>query len=101
MKTLLILGSDAASSWLGKRIETGDYPDVSIYIDGTNNYKRILKLLYSRRLWIITLLKIIIADKFRKKEKFNFKGYVSDNKGLLNIINLEKPGKIVTFTGFF
>ncbi len=97
MNTLLILGDDSASSWLGCKLQSENLQGVHLYIDKSTNLKRVIRLLWRGRLSLNTVLKLFFAEKTRKRKPFNSHGYISSNSDLINIIQKHTPEKILCF----
>lgn len=97
MKTLLIIGNDAVSSWLGNRIFTEGINNVKLFIDRSNNLKRVIRLLIQRRLPLRTAIKIYIAELKRQRHKIKADGFIDCNNDLVKMIKELNPEKIICF----
>lgn len=97
MKTLLIIGNDKASSWLGNRINQLDLKDVTLVVDKSTNFKRIKNILFKRRMSISTLIKIMWAEICRKRLSFQAITQIQSNQDLLNCIEKFNPDRVLCF----
>ena len=97
MNTLLVLGSDATASWLGSRLQSEGVGEVSIYLDASNNIKRVIRLLLNRRIRLSTLIRLIYADILRRSMPFDYDGQLASNKELVDAIMKVKPDQVLCF----
>ena len=97
MKTLLIIGSDSASSWLAKKLESEKNINVAIYKDKSGGIRRIIKLIKSGRITLLALINLIVAETLRKKEKAQFDGAITSNKDIKKLISELNPDRLLCF----
>lgn len=97
VKTLLILGNDATASWLGNRLQSEKVEEVKIYLDATNNIKRIVHLLLNRRIRFSTLGRLFYANLLRRSIPFHYDGQLVSNKELVDVINEVRPDQVLCF----
>lgn len=97
MKTLLVLGNDAAASWLGNQLQCEKINNVNIYLDATNSMKRVISLLLNRRIKLSTLIRLFYANLLRQSKPFDYDGQLASNKELSDVINEVKPDQVLCF----
>ncbi len=98
MKTILIIGSDKISNSALKRIPVSD-PDLIIVSDRSTNMNRVWKLVIKKRISLVLLFKMIIAELMRKsaKAKVKVQHELKSNLDLIGLLEYYKPKRVVLF----
>lgn len=92
---VLIVGNDKIGRKLIHKIESARY-NISIYIDKSPVFSRVMKLLLKRSIKLAHLIKMFFAELVRQDFKIKRYPYVSSNGDILRLINNERP-KIIYF----
>ena len=95
-KTLLILGKDKISSKFLK--ENNFSENVIIVLDNSNNLKRVLKLLKTKKISLFFILRSLICELRRKYYPFPKRiSSVKNNEQILKLLLKVKPEKVYLF----
>ena len=96
MKTLVILGNDKIGGRALKEI--GHLKETQIACDRSTNFKRVIKLLKSKKLSIFLVFKMFLAEIFRKGEKPK-KNIITikSNKTLLELLKKNNYQIVILF----
>lgn len=96
MKTLLIIGSDKIGLSALRLVEVSDY--VRVVFDQSSSLKRILNLIIRKRISLWLVVKMALAEIFRKSEyKDKSIPSISSNRDLQAILNSQKFDQIILF----
>lgn len=97
MKTLLILGNDKiASSAFNLNILKNK--NIIIAIDYSSNYKRVISLVFKKRISFFLLIKMFFSELFRKSIKTNLNlNRIDSNKDIIDLIQKFNPKRVVLF----
>ena len=97
MKTLLILGNDKiASSAFNLNILKNK--NIIIAIDYSSNYKRVISIVFKKRISFFLLIKMFFSELFRKSIKTNLNlNRIDSNKDIIDLIQKFNPKRVVLF----
>ena len=96
MTTLVIISNDKIGGQALK--EMHNCKDIEIFCDRTINIKRVIKLLKRKKLSIILVFKMFLAEIFRKGKKPNKNiTTIKSNMNLLEILKKKNYEKIILF----
>lgn len=100
MKTLMILGDDKISSSV-KVIPELKHPDIIFAIDKSTNIKRILRLIFRRRINLTLLIKMVWCELGRENILGNRPEHsifeIKNNENLLSLIDEFNPSRVILF----
>lgn len=97
MKTMLILGGDRIAERALEKLKESD--SLVIVIDRSTGIKRVAKLIWRKRLSLLSILKMIICEFRRGSSAVSSVSYpgIANNKDLLVLLNKHKPDRVVLF----
>ena len=95
MTKLLIIGNDKIGRKAISLIDKNN--DVQIVLDMSSSLKRVFKLIFKNIISFDVILKMFIAEIFRKNYKINNLKFIKSNNDLLKIIEEIKPKQIILF----
>ena len=97
VQTLVILGNDKISHKAFNSIRAID--GIFVCVDKSSSLKRVLKLLYTRRLRCKTFLRMLVADLLRETQSADLSKCpcIKLNTDLLKLIDSYSPDRIILF----
>ena len=98
MKTMLILGGDRITQSALNSLELNS-ESLLVVIDRSTTLKRVIRLIFRKRLSVLLVLKMLICEYKRSNRSVSQSNFsaIKNNKDLLEAIDSYKPEKILLF----